>query len=316
MNGSGGARAFAPLYRANDLEDRNATHAPPALSLRQQTLRSAFTFRGVGLHSGAITRVTLEPLPPNSGRQLVRTDISHAKPFIITPSHIVDTQLSTTLEHQNQRIATVEHLMASLLGCQVDNVLIRVDGPEIPLLDGSALELVEGIDSVGTVAQDAPVRWLELTDPIHIIETNRWVILSPPAQKMDNSFGLTCTLRFPHLRLLHQSLRVTLEDFRTAIAPARTFGFERDMQALFAAGLIRGGSLDTALVMGEENWLNPERLRFSDEPVRHKLLDALGDLALLNCRLRGTYQAEAPGHALHARLTRCLALPPLDYCPV
>lgn len=282
----------------------------------QQTLRAAVHFSGRGLHTGAFVRLTLEPLPPHSGRQLVRLDILDAKPFIVTPSHIVDTRLSTTLQHQNQRVATVEHLMGSLLGCHVDNVLIKVDGPEMPLLDGSALEFVQGIDSVGTVSQAAPVRWLELPSPLHITEENRWVRLSAPELEQDHSFCLTCTLRFPHPRLLHQSLQVELEDFRTAIAPARTFGFERDLEALFAAGLIQGGSLDAALVMGEDGWLNPERLRFPDEPVRHKLLDALGDLALLNCRLRGTYQAEAPGHSLHARLTRSLALPPLDYCPV
>lgn len=319
----------------------------PYDALQQHTLNAPVTWEGVGLHTGAHVRVRVEPLPADKGLWLERADVA-SDAILIRPGRILETRRATVLGGTARgrlwTVSTVEHLLAALYGCGVDNALIRVHGPEIPILDGSALPFVLELDAVGYQPQAAPRRWLPLHPDMGMapadsalhgpvsapaaassISPTQWIrCLSAPVGHADqpgtsdgarsrrfkedtrtsSDLVLRCHLDFPHPLLRQLTAEVAIKDFRTQLAGARTFGFENEVEALRQRGLIQGGSLDCALVMGATGWLNPEKVRFSDEPARHKLLDMLGDLAILGQRLKGTFEASAPGHALMAGWTR------------
>lgn len=265
----------------------------------QQTIREQIDIEGIGLHSGKRVNLSLKPAPANTGVIFRRTDLGVDIPALA--DFVVATQLATTLGRKDAQIGTVEHLMAALAGLQVDNLRIDVDAPEIPVLDGSASAFALLISEVGLEVQSAPARVLELTGGLEEHDADKRVLIAP-ASELRMDFAID----FEHPLLGDQRLELRLDPqtFADQIAPARTFGFKRDVDRLRSMGLALGGSLDNAVVIDEHRILNPRGLRFPDEFVRHKMLDCLGDLALCGVRLRGHISAERSGHELNNRLCR------------
>ncbi len=275
----------------------------------QRTLGSAISCVGVGLHSGRKVTLTLRPAAPDSGIVVRRTDLGVAVPARF--DHVIDTRLSTVLglpersHHQPEvRIGTVEHIMAALAGCGVHNAVLDVDGPEMPVLDGSSKDLVFLIDCAGIIEQDAPVEVIEVLRPVRVSNGESYAELRPGG----HGFDMSVSIAFDAAAIGRQTLTLRLGPalFRSRIAQARTFAFANEVEHLRAIGLARGGSLDNAVVVDGAKVLNPGGLRMWDEFVRHKMLDAIGDLALAGAVLRGRYVAHRPGHALNNRLLRAL----------
>jgi UDP-3-O-[3-hydroxymyristoyl] N-acetylglucosamine deacetylase len=271
---------------------------PPA------TLERPIHLGGMGLHSGVFTQVTILPAAVGQGRRFVRVD-RPGHPEI--PAHIDavrDTRLSTELVSGDATVRTVEHLLAALVGLGIDNARIEIDGPEVPLLDGSALVWAEAIGAAGRVEQaiECPAASDDLAAPIWVRQADQFVV-AMPAPELRFSYGIEFEVR-PIGNQWH-SWTPSQEPFLSAIAPARTFGLAHQIEALRAAGLIKGGSLENALVCNDQEWLNPP-LRFSNEPVRHKLLDLVGDLSLVGRLPIAHYLAYKASHSLHTQLARQL----------
>ena len=264
----------------------------------RQTLAAAAVCAGIGLHSGQRVRLVLEPAPAGSGIVFIRSDITDRDNRIEAKAHAVcGVRLGTTIGNaEGVTIATVEHLMAALAGLGVDDVIVDVDGPEIPVMDGSSAPFVELIQQVGLKAHAVPRRAIQVLRPVTVETEGRRSAFLPalrPAIEVD--------IQFEHMSVGRQNCAfdVSPEIFSSDIAAARTFGFRKDYDALLAAGLARGGSLDNAVVLEEDGIANPEGLRFDDEFVRHKALDALGDLYLAGAPIIGRYMAHRPGHAIN-----------------
>ncbi|PSB15813.1 UDP-3-O-[3-hydroxymyristoyl] N-acetylglucosamine deacetylase [filamentous cyanobacterium CCP2] len=270
---------------------------------QQHTLAAKFDRSGVGLHSGQTTTVRVCPAGVNEGRYFVRVDLPGAPVIPAMPTAVYQTTLSTELAQDGATVRTVEHLLAALSGMGVDNARIEIDGEEVPLLDGSALGWVEAISQVGDVPQAAPRRQLPLNEPIWVQENDAFVA-ALPAHELRFTYGIDFAL--PAIGNQWQSWSPSQEPFATAIAPARTFGLAHQIEQLRQSGLIKGGSLDNALVCGQEGWLNPP-LRFPNEPVRHKLLDLVGDVSLLGCFPQAHVLAYKASHRLHTQLAQRLA---------
>ena len=269
----------------------------------QRSLKTSCRLDGVGLHTGVRATVVLEPAGDDQGIRFVRGDIPGAEPIPATISHVVDTPFCTTLRADRWQVGTIEHLMAALCGCGVDNLTVVVHGPEVPILDGSAWPFVEALDAAGVLESHAPRRGFRLTEPVSA-ESGRSAIQALPAAER----RWVCTIQFAHPLVGRQHAEATPETFRASVARARTFGMLDDVEAMRREGLAKGGTLENALVMGENGWLNPEQVRYADEPVRHKLLDLMGDSLLLGFPLLARLQAFRPGHALtRALLRRILA---------
>ncbi|MEB3359302.1 MAG: UDP-3-O-acyl-N-acetylglucosamine deacetylase [Synechococcales bacterium] len=258
---------------------------------------------GVGLHSGEVARVRLLPAAAGEGRYFVRVDLPQAPPIPATVGAVHQTQLSTELRMGAATVRTVEHLLAALAGLGIDNVRIEVEGAEIPLLDGSALPWVEAIASVGWLAQSQPRPRYSLAEPLWLQQGDAFVVAFP-ASTCRLTYGIDFDL--PAIGNQWQSWSPDGESFAVAIAPARTFGLAHQIEALQKNGLIKGGSLDNALVCGAEGWLNPP-LRFANEPVRHKLLDLVGDLSLLGAFPQAHMMAYKASHQLHTQFAQKLA---------
>jgi UDP-3-O-[3-hydroxymyristoyl] N-acetylglucosamine deacetylase len=273
----------------------------PADYGRAWTLAAAVERRGVGLHSGAVARVRLQPAE-RPGYWVGWLDGSGEPLERLAPEQVCDTQLCTALELQGGRLATVEHLLAALAGCGVSQAEILVEGGEIPLLDGSALPWVEAIAEAGLreVGERSPLPLP--AEPLLLRQGLSFIALTPAPQ-----LRLAAAVEYPQPAIGRQlySLDLTPSAFVREIAPARTFGFREQVEQLRAAGLIQGGGLDNALVCDGAEWLNPP-LRFADEPVRHKLLDLLGDLALVGLP-RAQVFAYRGSHGLHTALAAALA---------
>ncbi len=271
----------------------------------QQTLRAEIPCRGVGVHSGAAVTLTLAPAAPNTGIRFIRTDRPAAEATIPALwDRVVDTRLCTVLANDaGTRIGTVEHLLAALYAAGIDNAELRIDGPEVPILDGSSEPFLFLIGCVGVLPQAAPRRALEVLAPVHVTDGAAAASLLP-----GGPLTLSAAIDFPTAVIGRQSLDSAADgaSFARELAAARTFGFAHEVEALRAAGLARGGSLDNAVVIDGDAVLNPGGLRWGDECIRHKLLDAVGDLALCGARLFAHYQAERPGHALNNTLLRQL----------
>lgn len=269
--------------------------------MERQTLQSSFALDGVGLHSGRATRATVHPAPPGAGRCFEVDGVE----IPARVSAVVETRLATTLSAGGATVQTVEHLLAALYALGVDDARVVVEGGEVPVLDGSALPWVMGLLSVGLAGQGILRDPLVLQTPLTVsLPEGRRAILRPAP-----SLSLCVAIDFPHPAIGRQSRSIDLGRpgaFATELSWARTFGFAAEVEALRAGGLIAGGSLDNALVFGAEGPLNPEGLRASDEPVRHKLLDLVGDLALLGRPLQAHVEVERPGHTLTAALTAAL----------
>ncbi|MHB1844698.1 MAG: UDP-3-O-acyl-N-acetylglucosamine deacetylase [Deltaproteobacteria bacterium] len=275
--------------------------------LNQRTLKAPIGCQGVGLHTGARVQMTLRPAPAGSGIVFVRTDLSPAVEIPACPENVVDTSFATTLGKDGARVGTVEHLLSAFMGLGIDNVRVELSGPEVPILDGSAAPFVYLIRTAGIEIQRKFKRFLVVRRPIEVLENGKRASIHPASQ-----FTISCTIDFDHPLIKDQELKIELSDrlFYREICRARTFGFLRDVEALQRMGLARGGSLENAIVVDDFNILNPEGLRYSDEFVRHKILDTIGDLALCGMPVIGHVVSFKSGHALNQKLLQRLVTEP------
>ena len=266
---------------------------------QQQTIRNQVTFTGTGLHSGAPVAMTLRPAPAGTGIVFHRTDLSPSVSIEARAATVVNTRLSTTIGASGAVVATIEHLMAALRGMEVDNVHVDIDGPEVPIMDGSAAPFVAGIRQAGVRPLDATRRYLVVKRPVTVRDGDKCAAILP-----SRAFRVSFDMRFNHPVVGDQfrSTRVQEDSFVNGFAPARTFGLLSEVEMLKANGLARGASLDNAVAIGDSGILNPEGLRFCDEFVRHKILDAIGDLSLAGHYLIGHVRALRSGHDLNHRL--------------
>ncbi|KAA5604984.1 UDP-3-O-acyl-N-acetylglucosamine deacetylase [Roseospira marina] len=278
----------------------------PLAASARRTVAGPVCVQGIGLHSGATVTLTLRPAAADNGLWIRRTDITDRDPMIPARwDHVVDTRLCTALGNAaGVTVSTVEHLMAALAALGVDNAEILVDGPELPVMDGSSAAFVAEIEAVGTVAQAAPRHAIRLVDTVSVTEGDSTVSLRPAPR------GLTIDAEIdfenPVIGRQRRVVLVSARSFREELADARTFGFRHEVDGLRAMGLARGGSLDNAVVVDGDTILNPEGLRYADEFVRHKALDALGDLYLAGHPLIGVYQGLRPSHRINNLLLRAL----------
>ena len=244
-------------------------------------------------------RLTLRPAPAYNGYVFRRTDLNQFE-IPAAPQFVARVSYATTLMRQGVMIATVEHLLAALVGMHIDNCIIEVDSLEVPILDGSAEPFIELIEAAGTVTLEAPRQFLRVLKRVEVAQGNRRMSLVPA-----DRFTISCLIEFPHPMIGTQRHEVSIVDgqFARHIAAARTFGFLDEVEALRNSGLIRGGSLDNAIILTPEGGLmNREGLRFADEFVRHKILDIMGDLALFGMPILGRVEAERTGHGVHTAL--------------
>lgn len=269
--------------------------------MRQHTLSEPISFDGVGLHCGKAVRAEVRPAPEDHGLVFQRRDLPGEPLVPARLETVVRTKLATTLGVDGSTVGTVEHLIAALAGMGVDNALIVLDGPEIPILDGSALPFVRAIEAVGITTQKSERLILRVVKTVSAEEDGRWARLEP-----GDEFVVDCEIVFQHPLLGEQQFtyRDDAEQFMAEIAPARTFGMLADVEAMQAAGLALGGGLDNAVVFGPEEVVNPGGLRFHDECARHKVLDMIGDLGLLGSPVMGHFSAHCSGHAFNLGLVR------------
>ena len=261
----------------------------------QQTLRRSVSCSGIGLHSGKKVRLRLKPAPVNHGIRFKRLDLDGLE-VSATAERVAGMNYATGLAQDAASVGTVEHLLAALVGLGIDNVSIELNQAEVPIMDGSAASFVYLVHEAGIQAQTTPRRFLKVTRPISLSRGDKRIAVYP-----SDHFKVTYSISFDHPLLRHQSRtqRVTEDSFIEDIAPARTFGFLNEVEQLRQKGLALGGSLDNAIVLGETGVLN-NVLRFEDEFVRHKILDVIGDLALIGHPIIGHVVAHRGGHALHA----------------
>lgn len=292
-----GARAAAPV----DLD-----------RFFQKTVKNAIHCTGVGLHSGAPISMTLRPAEAGTGLIFRRTDGAAAGVEIPARFDAVcDTRMCTVLGNgDGVTIGTVEHLMAALAGCEIDNAIVELDGPEVPIMDGSSEPFVFLVECAGIAVQDAPRRALKLTRPVSVTDGAAEARLVP-----GDDFTVALGIEFDNEVIGRQELFLTVsaEAFRKDIARARTFGFLHEVEALRKMGLARGGSLDNAVVVSGDRVMNEEGLRFEDEFVRHKVLDCIGDLYLAGGPILAHYRGRRPGHALNNKLLRAVFADPANY---
>jgi UDP-3-O-[3-hydroxymyristoyl] N-acetylglucosamine deacetylase len=271
------------------------------VTICQRTVAGEARFSGIGLHSGLATIAKIVPAPVDSGITFRRTDLCVDIPA--TVENVVETSYATVLAVRGGRISTVEHFLSALYGMQIDNALIEVDGPEMPILDGSSLEIARAIDMAGWSAQDSPRRFLTLDKTEELRLNGSTVTLAPSPE-----LGMRVAIDFPAAAIGRQryGFRLTPMKYLSEIAPARTFVLREQIDALRAAGLARGGSLENAVVVEGAVVHNDEGLRFPDEFVRHKVLDFLGDIALVGRPVRGFFLADRPGHTMNRLLVEHL----------
>ena len=273
--------------------------------VRQRTLKKAVQATGVGLHTGERVDITLRPAPANSGIVFRRVDL---KPIveIRAEAHAVhDTRLSTCLEAKGARVATIEHLMSACAGLGVDNAYVDLNSAEIPIMDGSAGTFIFLLQSAGIMEQSAAKKFIRIKKTVEVKEGDKWVRFEP-----FNGYKLGFTINFTHPVFASTKQNVTIDlgvhSYIKEVSRARTFGFMQDVEAMRAQGLAMGGNLDNAIVMDEYRVINPDGLRCEDEFVKHKVLDAIGDLYLLGHSLIGAFSGYKSGHALNNALLRAL----------
>ncbi|WP_419728472.1 UDP-3-O-acyl-N-acetylglucosamine deacetylase [Lichenicola sp.] len=273
---------------------------------RQHTLGNAISCTGVGLHSGQPVTLTLRPAAEDAGVLFCRTDLGQT--FPAGYDSVIDTRLCTVVAPGScpeARVATVEHLMAALSACGIDNVLVELDGPEVPVLDGSSAPFVFLIDCAGRVEQSAPRGVIEVLKSVRVEHEGAFAELRP-SHGAGLSLSLSIAFEAPAIGCQAYTMRLSEQGFRNELADCRTFTLRSEIEALRQAGLARGGSLDNAVVVDGGSVLNPAGLRRPDEFVRHKMLDAIGDLALAGHPLRGVFIGHCSGHGLNNRLLRAL----------
>ena len=277
--------------------------------LRQRTLKSLIRASGVGLHTGQKVRMTLRPAPPETGVVFRRVDLPTPVDIPARADAVGETRLSSCLVRDGAKVYTVEHLMSALGGLGVDNVFVDLDAPEVPIMDGSASPFVLLIQQAGIEQQRAPKRFLRVTHRVEVTDGDKWARLEP-YEGYRLSFSID--FRHPVIERSTQSVVIDFADnaYLKEIARARTFGFMHEVESLRESGLALGGGLENAVVLDEYRVLNAEGLRFADEFIRHKLLDAVGDLYLLGKPLLGAFSAHKSGHALNNRLLRAALAQP------
>jgi len=274
--------------------------------MRQTTIGESFQVSGVGLHSNSLVKVTVHPAPAYTGYLFRRTDLKNFE-IPAAPQYVAHVSYATTLMKSGVMIATVEHLLSALLGCGVDNAIIEVDSLEVPILDGSSQPWVALVERSGVIPLQAPRAFLRILKRVAVSEKNRVMSIEPAAE-----FRITCEIDFPHPLIGLQRCEWQLHNgnYAAEVAPARTFGFVEELEMLRQSGLARGGSLENAIALSREGILNPEPLRFTDEFVRHKILDIIGDLALCGLPILGHVRAARSGHGLHTMLISTLLRDP------
>ncbi len=296
--------------------------------MKQKTLARSFRLEGVGLHTGKSVTIDFEPAEVNHGIRFIRMDMADQPVLVAEVNHVVSTNRGTTIRNGEAQISTVEHVLSAIAGSSIDNVLIKVSGPEIPIMDGSAIHFIEGIQKAGVVEQDADREYFEIEEPISFRdEVTGTELLALPSE----NFEITAMIDFNSQILGHQYASLeNIDDYAEQIAPCRTFVFVRELEKLFDQNLIKGGDLDNAVVIADRlmdqeeldrlakklgkqsitvektGILNTTKLKFENEPARHKLLDVLGDLTLLGKPIKGKIVARKPGHTANIEFTKLL----------
>ena len=275
----------------------------------QKTTVAPAIIAGVGVHTGDRVRLAVRPAPVGTGIVFVRTDVTDRDNRIpVSGEAVVDARLNTMIENAaGVRLSTIEHLMAAFSALGVSNAVVEVDGPELPILDGSALQFVQLLDRAGFRRQEAPVRYIEILKPVRVEEGDKSAALLPC-----DRYEMRFEIDFPTPVIGNQVVDFVVDEdtFRNEIMAARTFGFAHEVEALRKAGLARGGSLENAVVIDGDQILNPGGLRMEREFVKHKALDAIGDLYVLGAPLLGRYEGVKSGHALNNLLVRALLANP------
>lgn len=271
----------------------------------QRTLKKSISISGIGLHTGKQITITLRPAVSDTGIYFKRVDLPGSPSVKAVCDYVSDTRLATTIRKGDASISTVEHLMAAFALMRVDNAIVEIDGPEVPIMDGSATFFVERLREVGTLEQDGARRYIIVTRPVGVEHKDSAASIFPSVESR-----ITCSVDFNHQALEAQSFSISLSNpgLDKEISEARTFGFLKDVEMLKASGLALGGSAENAIVIDENGVMNEEGLRFPDELVRHKVLDSLGDLYLMGAPLIGHFVSHKGGHALtHKLVSRLLS---------
>ncbi|HEY1583906.1 MAG TPA: UDP-3-O-acyl-N-acetylglucosamine deacetylase, partial [Chthoniobacterales bacterium] len=276
----------------------------PATAEFQHTLAKTASLSGTSLHTGAKVSLKIQPAPPESGIKFKRKDLPDEPTIDASIANVKTVERATTIGEGSMRVHTVEHVLSALCALEVDNAIIEMDANEPPIGDGSALGYVEAIRKAGIVAQEAPRHFFHVREPISVESKNGSLLVLLP----DEEFRVSCTQAGPENRFTQfMTTTITPAIYEREIAPARTFVYYEDVQALMEKNLIKGGSLENAIVVRGESVLSKEPLRFQDEFVRHKILDIIGDLALFGRAIRGHVVAVKPGHGINTDLARALA---------
>ncbi|OPY91331.1 MAG: UDP-3-O-(3-hydroxymyristoyl) N-acetylglucosamine deacetylase [Syntrophus sp. PtaU1.Bin208] len=267
----------------------------------QRTLKSELTCQSVGLHTGRKIKMTLKPAAVDAGILLVRKDKNYKQKIKVSLENVTDTTLATTIGNNGTSISTVEHILSAFSGMGVDNAVVEVDGPEIPIMDGSALPFVDMLKKVGTCTQEKLKKYLIVKEPVYVSEGESHAMFVP-----SSSFEITYKIEFRHPEIGVQSYHLKLSDetYEREICSSRTFGFLKDVEYLQARGLALGGSLKNAVILDETRIINKEGLRSPEEFVKHKILDAIGDLSLIGMPIVGHFIAYKSGHKLNAMLLK------------
>lgn len=276
----------------------------------QKTIRKKTVVQGVGIHSGDSCTLTFKPAPADSGVYFIRRDLPGTPSLKVSAKNVQATSYQTTIGGPLFSVATIEHCLSALSALRIDNIFIELDGPEIPIADGSAKEFLKALLDVGIIEQDQPRKYCYITEPISFTEGEKQAYVVPY-----HGLRLTVTIDFPHPKIGKQviDLDINEQSFGRDIASARTFGFMKDVEALQARGLARGGSLDNTIVLGQDDIINPNGLRWEDEFVRHKALDALGDLVTLEMPLMGHVVLYKAGHDIMNKLVKKIWECPQSY---
>ena len=274
----------------------------------QTTIQKSVELVGIGLHKGTPVKLRLEPMEAGSGIVFYRSDVDVSIPLI--PENVVDTQMATVIGKDGHVISTIEHLLSAVYAYGIDNLRIIVDGDEVPVMDGSSASYCMLLDEAQTVQLDKPKKVMRIKKEVVVQEGDKYVKLSP-SKDLNYDF----TIKFPHPVIQEQAyvLHFTKQTYKEEIARARTFGFVQEVQYLRSKGLALGGSLENAIVLDDKKILNPEGLRYDDEFVRHKILDAIGDMSLIGMNFIGNYEAFAGSHDLNHKLTLELLKDPANF---
>ena len=317
--GEGGRDAYEGDKRIVTVQDGKALRANMAKSKPQQTLKTSISCAGVGVHTGAMVNMTFHPAAPNTGIVFRRTDLDPSEgggaDIPALASSVGDTQLGTTICAAGEyaataTVSTIEHVMAALAGCEIDNIIIDVDAAETPVMDGSSAPFVRLIECAGIEQQGAPRRYIRMLRPIEIAGEKKLARLEPHDGQ---AFEFEIDFATPAIGQQAVAVELGADCFKKDISEARTFGFVKDVEALRSIGLARGSSLDNTVAIDNDEILNEDGLRYDDEFVRHKTLDAIGDLYVLGAPVIGRYQGVRSGHALNNQLVRALLDAPDAY---